>query len=68
MSAVNDIMHRAMEDEQFVEQFSEDPDAALAEYDLSSEQREELKEKVSETIGDRTEDRSANTVFTVAIT
>lgn len=65
MSAVEDVIDRSMGDEEFLEAFRDDPDAALAEYDLTEEERADLKSRLEGRIRDQVEDRRTNTVFTV---
>lgn len=42
-TAANGVVHRTMQDEQFLREFRRDPEAALAEYDLDEGERRALK-------------------------
>ncbi len=56
---VRDAIHSAMQDETFLDEFRADPEAALAEFDLTDEERAALASGDSDRIRGITDDEMA---------
>ena len=56
---VREVVHRAMQDEAFLDEFRADADAALAEFDLTAAERAALASRDADRIRDVTDDEMA---------
>lgn len=67
MSAINEVIHRTMEDEEFVQELRADPESALAEYDLSESDLQQLESRIQGEDDDSPDNERKCTVFSTSI-
>ncbi|MEZ3115487.1 hypothetical protein RYH80_06100 [Halobaculum sp. MBLA0147] len=67
-SDIQTVLDRSMNDEKFLQQFNSDPEAALAEMDVSEEAEESLKAEEDGSIYDYLDSLNMATVYTITIT
>lgn len=62
------VLDRSMTDEQFLQRFRSDPEAALSEMDISEEAQESLKTEEDGSIYSYLESLNLATVYTITLT
>jgi|GEM_PF-2234227 len=65
---IRGVLDRTMDDEQFLQRFRSDPEAALSEVDVSEEAEESLKTGDDSSIHSYLESLNMATVFTITFT